>query len=110
MRKAPAGAFPARRTLSGSGRGAGGAGGRLRRRRPARGGGVLELLLGTEQGVQDLLAQALGEREREPAADQPEHQDAPEAALALLLGRLAQGHGRVAQRLGRLLEVLLELL
>ena len=46
------------------------AGGLSRRRRCGRRGGVLELLLGAEQRVQNLLAQALGEGERQPGADE----------------------------------------
>src|SRR5215217_8368435 len=87
-----------------------GAGGRLRRRRGGGRRGVLELLLGPEQRVEDLLAQALGEREREPGADDAHQQELADAAAALLLRRLAQGHRGVADRLRRLLEVLLELL
>src|SRR5215218_839058 len=82
---------------------------RLRRRRGGRRGGVLELLLGTEQGVQDLLAQALGEREGDTAADEAEQQYPAEAAASLLLGRLVEGDTGVAEVLRRLLDVLLEL-
>src|SRR5215210_425590 len=83
---------------------------RLRRRRGGGGRGVLELLLGAEKRVQDLLAQALGEGEREPAADETEQQDPAEAAAALLLRGLAERDAGVAEVLRRLLEVLLELL
>src|SRR4051794_39306914 len=97
-------ARPARSGGGAAGRLAGGRGGGGRR-------GVLELLLGAEQRVQDLLAQALGERERQARADDPHEHDAAEATAALaLLGRLAQRHGGVADRLRRLLEVLLQLL
>src|SRR4051812_7226218 len=95
---------PCQATLRGAARG------RLRRRCGGRRGGVLELLLGAEQRVQDLLAQALGERERDPAADEAEQQDATEAAAALLLRRLVEGDAGVAEVLRRLLDVLLELL
>ena len=73
--------------------------------------GVLELLLGAEQGVEHLLAQPLGEGERDSAADDAEQQDAAEAAaLLLLLGRLVQRDARVAHAARGLLDVLLELL
>ena len=61
-----------------SGRGTGGCTGWRR-----GGRGVLELLLGAEQRVEHLLAQALGDGERDRAADDAEQQDATEAAAAL---------------------------
>ena len=45
-----------------------------------------------------------------PAPTMPSSRTRPKPPLALLLRGLAQGHGRVADRLGRLLEVLLQLL
>ena len=71
-----------------------------------RGGrGVVELLLGAEQQVEDLVAQVLAHGERDAAADDAEQQQLAEAALALpLLGPLAQRVAGVAQRVGRGLE------
>src|SRR4051812_48182204 len=73
--------------------------------------GVLELLLRTEQRVEHLLAQALGHRQRDAGADDADEQQPAEAeALLLLLGRLAQRHGDVAEVARGLLDVLLQLL
>src|SRR4051812_36668957 len=85
---------------------------RGRRRRRGRGGGVVELLLGAEQRVQDLGAQVRAERERQAGADAQEQQLAAEAALALLglLRALAQRRAGVLQSLCGSLEVLVELL
>src|SRR4051795_8574529 len=82
----------------------------LRGRRGGRRGGVLELLLGAEQRVQDLLAQALGEGEREAGGDQAEQHEPAEATAALLLRRLVERDAGVAEGFRRALEVLLELL
>src|SRR5439155_9475636 len=76
--------------------------GRARRlcRRPRRGGGgrgVLELLLGTEQRVEHLLAQTLGESERSARADQEQDHPAAPAAPLLCL-RAAERIGSLAQR------------
>src|SRR5213078_3488875 len=64
-----------RRRCLGFGRGRGGSGR----------GGVVELLLGPEQCVQHLRAQALAEGEREPGADRQQQELAAETALALAL-------------------------
>ena len=62
-----------------------------------RGGrrGVLELLLGPEQRVEDLLAETLAQRERETRAHETYDQAGRPAAL-LALGRRPQRVGRVA--------------
>src|SRR5438552_12554044 len=66
--------------------------GRLRRGRGRR-RRVLELLLGTEQRVEELGAKALAQGERESSADREDQELAAEATtplLGALLGRLAQ--------------------
>src|SRR5215210_6388820 len=87
---------------------------RRRRRRARRrhgGAGVLELLLGAGQRVEHLLAQTLAHRQGETAGDRHREDPAEEPAAGLLFARsLAQGHRRVAQRLGGIPDVLLELL
>src|SRR4051794_15426569 len=93
-----------------SARGAGRARGRVRRRRGGR--GVLELLLGAEQRVEDLLAQPLADGERDAAREDEQHEQLAEAEAAapllLVLRGLAESDGRVAERLGGRLHVLLE--
>src|SRR2546422_4115424 len=80
----------------GRGRGLGGGRGR-------RGGAVVELLLGAEQRIEHLLAQALAQCERKTGADRNDQQPATHAALApprALPERrsdLTQGDGRIAQ-------------
>src|SRR3954453_2674274 len=79
--------------------------GRIRRGRRWR--RVLELLLGTEQRVERLLAQTLAERDRQAGADDGH----PQAAGALLrLLRRAERVGRFLQRCRRLTQLLLRLL
>ena len=51
---------------------------------------VVELLLGAEQQVEHLRAQALAERDREHAGDGEQQQRASHAAAAAALGRLTQ--------------------
>ena len=83
-----------------------------RRRCGRRGGGrgVLELLLGAEQRVEHLLAQALGDGERDAAADDVSSSRRPKLRPFLCLGASRSATRRVAERLGGVLEVLLQLL
>src|SRR3954453_23475353 len=77
-----------------------GAGGhRLACRSGRRRGRVVELLLGPEERVEDLVAQALAQGDRGAGADDAEEQELAEAAplALLLLGTLAQGLARVTQ-------------
>src|SRR6185437_2126716 len=92
-----------------------GDGTRRRRRGRADRRRVLELLLGAEQGVQHLGAQALRNRQRDDRADQQDHELAAEPALLLLLGlgvlgRVRERHGGVAARLERRSKLALQLL
>src|SRR5437660_12015064 len=57
-----------------------------RRGRDGR-GGVVELLLGPEQRIEHLRAQALAERERQPGADRQQQELAAQAPLAPALLR-----------------------
>src|SRR4051812_23754202 len=85
---------------------------RGRRRRGRRGRLVVELFLGAEQRVEDLVANALAERDRGHTADDRHEDELPQAAaaaLALLRAR-AQRVARRAQRAGRVGKLLLELL
>ena len=82
-------------------------GGRRRRRR------VLELLLVAEQRVQHLDAQLLAAGQREPDAEARTITACGRsrgACAACFFGRLGQRRGRIAQRLDRVLQVVLELL
>src|SRR5688572_18182808 len=85
---------------------------RGRRGRRRGRGGVLELLLRAEQGVEDLLAQVLAHGEGQSGAHDADHEHLaePAALLLLLLRRLAQGDRCVAERLGGRPQVLLQLL
>ena len=78
----------------------------------ASGRGVVELLLGAEQRVEHLVAQALAHGEGHAGADDADQQQLGEAAAALLLllGALAQRLTGVAERLGGVLDFLLQLL
>src|SRR5436305_6985413 len=64
----------------------------LRRRRRR----VLELLLGPEERVEDLLAEALRQRQGEARPNEQDHEAAAPPALALA-SRSAQRLGRVTQ-------------
>src|SRR6478735_385843 len=83
--------------------------GRLSGAVDTRGAGVLELLLGTEEGVEHGFAGVLAEDQGDGGADQAEQDDATELALLALLRR-PEGLGGVAQVLCRNLEVTLHLL
>src|SRR3954463_15243476 len=83
---------------------------RRRSRRRARRRGVVELLLLAEEEVEDLVAHVLGQSDRQPAADEGEEDQLPEAAAALAVGAFAEGEARLLERVGRVLDVLLELL
>src|SRR3954462_9009262 len=83
------------------------------RRGGARGGGrrVVELLLGAEQQVEDLVPKVRAHRQRDRAADDADHKQTTEAALALLLlGALTEGVAGITQRVRRMLKILVELL
>ena len=56
--------------------------------------GVVELLLLAEEEVEDLVADVLAQRDREPAADDGEQDQLAEAAAALALGAVTQGGRR----------------
>src|ERR1700733_2029460 len=72
---------------------------------------VLELLLGTKQGVEHLGPETLAERQGQRGPREHDQQLAPQVALALgWLGRLAQLRGRLADRHGRVLKVRAKLL
>ncbi len=58
----------------------------LRRSDGRRVGAVVELLLGTEERVEHLVAQALGHGDGDDATDDRDEQELAEAALALRLG------------------------
>src|SRR5436190_4361880 len=81
---------------------------RLARGGLGRGGRrVLELLLSAEQRVEDLLAQTLAEGESQARANEPNEEH---AAATPTLPLSAQRVGCLAQRRGRLAELLLDLL
>src|SRR4051794_6424238 len=109
--RAPRGA-PSGTARRRSGRSGDRAAGRSRGRGVRR---VVELLLGAEERVEDLAAQALAGGDRDGAADDRDEQELAHAALALglglgVLGRVTQRGRRVAQRVGGALEVLVQLL
>src|SRR6202035_5374480 len=92
--------------LSGSGRRRARGSGLRRSRRRA----VVELLLGTEQEVEDLRAQALAEGHRQSTRDGNQQQGPTDpSAAAATLGGLAQRARGVSQGIRRLLELALEL-
>src|SRR5439155_5711987 len=75
----------------------------------AGGGGVLELLFGSEESVEHGLARTLADGERDYRADDRDQQQPAEPALALL--RLAaQALGGFLDALGGLAHFLLDLL
>src|SRR5262245_20375195 len=75
----------------------------------ACGAGVLELLLGAEEGIEHGLARVLAEDQSDDGADDRQHHQPAETTLLTLLRR-PQGFGSVAQVLRRRLEVALYLL
>jgi hypothetical protein len=56
-----------------------------------RGGGVVELLLGAEEQVEELVAHVGGDGHRHAGADHQDQQLAAEATAALALAALADG-------------------
>src|SRR6185436_19553603 len=72
--------------------------------------GVLELLLGAEEGVEHGLASVLAEDQGQAGTDEGEEDEAAELALAALALRRAQRLGGVTEALGCDAEVLLHLL
>src|SRR5215203_2277572 len=75
----------------------------------AGGGGVLELLFGAEERIEDGLAGSLADGQGDSRTDDRDEQQATDAALALL-GLAAQRLRGFLQALGGLAQVLLDLL
>src|SRR3954452_2515702 len=90
--------------------GLGGRGGRRGLRRRCGGGRVGELLLATEDEIQDLVAQTLVPRDGDRAADDRDEEQLAEPEAPLLLGPFLQRATDFLQRLCGLLDVLLDLL